>query len=62
MPLMDPHSQYAGVREQIARAIAEVIDSGRFILGPRVRRSSARSPSTSAWRTASASATAPTRC
>ena len=36
VPLMDPHSQYAAVREQIARAIGDVIDSGRFILGPRV--------------------------
>jgi dTDP-4-amino-4,6-dideoxygalactose transaminase len=36
VPLMDPHSQYAAVREQIARAIADVIDSGRYILGPRV--------------------------
>jgi dTDP-4-amino-4,6-dideoxygalactose transaminase len=36
VPLMDPHSQYAAVREQVARAIADVIDSGRFILGPRV--------------------------
>jgi dTDP-4-amino-4,6-dideoxygalactose transaminase len=33
---MDPHSQYAAVREQIDRAITEVLDSGRFILGPRV--------------------------
>jgi dTDP-4-amino-4,6-dideoxygalactose transaminase len=33
---MDPHSQYAEVRDQIARAISDVIDSGRFILGPRV--------------------------
>jgi dTDP-4-amino-4,6-dideoxygalactose transaminase len=37
VPLMDPHSQYGAVREQILRAIGEVIDSGRFILGPRVR-------------------------
>jgi dTDP-4-amino-4,6-dideoxygalactose transaminase len=37
VPLMDPHSQYGAVREQIARALGEVIDSGRFILGPRVR-------------------------
>jgi dTDP-4-amino-4,6-dideoxygalactose transaminase len=37
VPLMDPHSQYGAVREEILRAIAEVIDSGRFILGPRVR-------------------------
>jgi dTDP-3-amino-3,4,6-trideoxy-alpha-D-glucose transaminase len=36
VPLMDPHSQYDAVRPQIARAIADVIDSGRFILGPRV--------------------------
>jgi dTDP-4-amino-4,6-dideoxygalactose transaminase len=36
VPLMDPHSQYAAVREQVARAISDVIDSGRFILGPRV--------------------------
>ena len=36
VPLMDPHSQYAEVRDQIARAISDVIDSGRFILGPRV--------------------------
>src|ERR1700710_1376907 len=37
VPLMDPHSQYGAVREQITRAIGEGIDSGRFILGPRVR-------------------------
>ena len=37
VPLMDPHSQYGAVREQILGAIAEVVDSGRFILGPRVR-------------------------
>ena len=36
VPLMDPHSQYAAVRAQVTRAIGEVIDSGRFILGPRV--------------------------
>ncbi len=36
VPLMDPHSQYDGVREQIARAIGDVIASGRYILGPRV--------------------------
>jgi dTDP-4-amino-4,6-dideoxygalactose transaminase len=36
VPLMDPHSQYSAVREQITRAIADVLDSGRFILGPRV--------------------------
>ena len=36
VPLMDPHSQYAAVRTQIARAISDVIDSGRYILGPRV--------------------------
>jgi dTDP-4-amino-4,6-dideoxygalactose transaminase len=36
VPLMDPHSQYAAVREQILRAIGDVIDSGRYILGPRV--------------------------
>ena len=36
VPLMDPHSQYAAGRAQIMRALGEVIDSGRFILGPRV--------------------------
>jgi dTDP-4-amino-4,6-dideoxygalactose transaminase len=36
VPLMDSNSQYAALREQLARAIADVIDSGRFILGPRV--------------------------
>jgi dTDP-4-amino-4,6-dideoxygalactose transaminase len=36
VPLMDPHSQYAAVRGQILRAISGVIDSGRYILGPRV--------------------------
>ncbi len=63
VPLMDPHSQYGAVREQIARAIGEVIDSGRFILGPRVRRGRGDARrATSARRTASASPTAPTRC
>src|SRR3954454_6031193 len=36
VPLMDPHSQYAAVRDQVMRAIGEAIDSGRYILGPRV--------------------------
>ena len=36
VPLMDPHAQYAGVRDRILAAVAEVIDSGRFILGPKV--------------------------
>jgi dTDP-4-amino-4,6-dideoxygalactose transaminase len=36
VPLMDPHSQYLPVRDEIAAAIGEVLDSGRFILGPRV--------------------------
>ena len=37
VPLMDPHSQYRDLREQLLRAIGDVIDSGRYILGPRVR-------------------------
>jgi dTDP-4-amino-4,6-dideoxygalactose transaminase len=41
VPLMDPHSQYAEVREQVARAIGDVIDSGRFILGPKVAEAEA---------------------
>ncbi len=37
VPLMDPHSQYAGVRDRVLAAVAEVVDSGRFILGPKVK-------------------------
>src|ERR1700712_3518775 len=36
VPLMAPHSQSLPVRDEIAAAIGEVLDSGRFILGPRV--------------------------
>src|SRR4051794_7100031 len=33
---MDTKTQYAAIRERLLAAIAEVVDSGRFILGPRV--------------------------
>ena len=37
VPLMDPHSQYTSIRTEIRDAIDAVIDSGRFILGPKVK-------------------------
>ncbi len=36
IPLMDIRAQYAPLREQLDAAIAAVLDSGRFILGPQV--------------------------
>ena len=37
VPLMDIQAQYAPLREQLDAAIAGVLDSGRFILGPEGR-------------------------
>ena len=34
---MDIHAQYAALLDDVKRAVADVIDSGRFILGPNVR-------------------------
>jgi dTDP-4-amino-4,6-dideoxygalactose transaminase len=36
VPLMDVNAQWAGVLPQIKAAVSEVMDSGRFILGPNV--------------------------
>ncbi len=36
MPLVDVKAQYAPLRERLLERIAEVVDSGRFILGPNV--------------------------
>ena len=36
MPLVDVKAQYAPLREKLLDRIAEVVDSGRFILGPNV--------------------------
>ncbi len=36
VPLLDLKGQYESIREEIARAIQEVLDSQQFILGPRV--------------------------
>src|SRR4029077_8837935 len=37
VPLMDPSAQWAAVADRVKSRIGEVIDSGRFILGPLVR-------------------------
>jgi dTDP-4-amino-4,6-dideoxygalactose transaminase len=37
VPLMDIHAQYADLLGDVKRAVSDVIDSGRFILGPNVR-------------------------
>jgi dTDP-4-amino-4,6-dideoxygalactose transaminase len=37
VPLMDIHAQYADLLDEVKRAVGDVIDSGRFILGPNVR-------------------------
>lgn len=34
VPLLDLHSQYAGIRDEIQKAILDVLESQRFILGP----------------------------
>ncbi|MBD0348422.1 MAG: DegT/DnrJ/EryC1/StrS family aminotransferase [Thermoleophilia bacterium] len=36
VPLVDVRAQYASLREEIGRRIAEVVESGNFILGPNV--------------------------
>jgi dTDP-4-amino-4,6-dideoxygalactose transaminase len=37
VPLMDIRGQYADLLEEVKQAVCEVIDSGRFILGPNMR-------------------------
>ena len=37
VPLMDPSAQWAAVADRVKARIGEVVDSGRFILGPLVR-------------------------
>ncbi|MBA2568529.1 MAG: DegT/DnrJ/EryC1/StrS aminotransferase family protein, partial [Actinobacteria bacterium] len=37
MPLVDVRAQYAPLLEELKERIAEVLDSGQFILGPNVR-------------------------
>ena len=37
VPLMDIHGQYADLLPEIKQLVCDVIDSGRFILGPNVR-------------------------
>jgi dTDP-4-amino-4,6-dideoxygalactose transaminase len=37
VPLMDPSAQWASVADRVKARIGEVVDSGRFILGPLVR-------------------------
>lgn len=36
VPLMDPSAQWAAVKDRVLARIGEVVDSGRFILGPLV--------------------------
>lgn len=38
IPIVDLRAQYAGIRDQVRRAIDEVNDSQEFILGPAVRK------------------------
>ena len=37
VPLMDIRGQYADLLDEVKRAVCDVIDSGRFILGPNMR-------------------------
>ncbi|HEX5556456.1 MAG TPA: DegT/DnrJ/EryC1/StrS family aminotransferase [Gaiellales bacterium] len=37
VPLMDIRGQYADLLDEVKRSVCEVIDSGRFILGPNMR-------------------------
>ena len=37
IPLVDVKAQYAPLLDELKERIAEVLDSGRFILGPHVR-------------------------
>ena len=37
IPLMDIRAQYAPLRDQLDAEIAEILDTGAFILGPRVK-------------------------
>src|SRR5207302_1936798 len=37
VPLMDIRGQYADLLDDVKRSVCEVIDSGRFILGPHMR-------------------------
>jgi dTDP-4-amino-4,6-dideoxygalactose transaminase len=37
IPLVDVRAQYAPLREELERRIGEVLESGRFILGPQVK-------------------------
>ena len=50
IPLVDVKAQYAPLIPALKERIGEVIESGRFILGPNVRRSRRRRPPTSASR------------
>ena len=61
IPLVDVKAQYAPLIPELKERFAEVLESGRFIFGPRSRRSSASRPPTSTSPTRSASRTAPTR-
>ena len=42
VPLMDPSAQWASVADRVKARIGEVVDSGRFILGPLVREAETR--------------------
>ena len=41
VPLMDPSAQWAPIADRVKARIGEVVDSGRFILGPLVREAEA---------------------
>jgi dTDP-4-amino-4,6-dideoxygalactose transaminase len=38
IPLLDLKAQYAKIREEVRRAVDEVLDGGRYILGPEVKK------------------------
>ena len=38
VPLLDLKAQLAGLREEIIQAVTEVIDSTRYIMGPKVEQ------------------------
>ena len=62
VPLLDLAAQNGPLRAELLAAIARVVDSGRFILGPEVEALRARARRDSAPSTPSACRRAPTRC
>jgi hypothetical protein len=62
VPLLDLKAQYASIRDDVDAAVARVMESQYFILGPRLPPSRRKWPHTVTPRMASACRRAPMRC